>query len=531
MSVVTGISTKSRSDSNFDSAVSKLKKESKGKKDVQKFKLYNNKQNNLISVKHDNLTPVPFTIEMFLESYGMGKINLSNIECPIFLKRVSFLKAPESYYEIRRLNTVEKYINLKQWEDFSKFNKLLKNVMKMFNVSGASISLINSRFQIVKYQYGLGFEQCSRQISIDSHAILSKNFFLVLDASKDWRFKNNPIVKDLPSIKFYLGLPLLTKNKQIIGVLSIFDPFSRNNIDNSVIKIMEKVSSEIMEYLNYSIKHKDNVNSDDKILHNFSIENKGDDNDAKHKLLKMYGRATCNNKNNEEIIFEKDGSGTSYKYNSNFKFNRKCSSYDNLIDLNIWRELCKYKNLKLASEILCENLINKLNYDCIYIINVKSTEICLIENQYLTNFNKEIDIDKFKFEDKIKWIDNVNKIQTQMKMISSKSKDCKIRKMINNEFGREFHKNVAKSEHGLNYQSKDWEVLFHSGFSLPFYRYPNKIVKKRGIVKEENELTDIYFKTNVYLITCFNNYGDKVNDSDIGYVYGCASILRRMFFY
>lgn len=507
-------------------------------------------ENNLISNKDYDLFPSPFTKEMFLEYYALGKQNLSTIEFPPSLEGTTFLKAPESYYEIRRLNTVEKFMNLPHWEHSNRFNVLLKKMMSMFNCKGAALSLIDSRMQIIKFQHGLGFDQCSRQVSLDSHAILSPGYFLLLDASKDWRFKTNPIVKSLPNIKFYLGVPLIASNKQVIGVLSIFDSFARCNNDESTVKIMKKMSSEIMEYLETPIKKRNHDHRDgtsrmlqSTCLPTGSNSRSGDQNSNSSKLLEIYGRATSNNKRNEEIIFEKDGSGTSYKYHSSLKFSKYSCPYDDLIDLNVWKKLSRCDNLRKASNLLCELLMNKLSLDCIYICNVKVTKNCWINKQFYPLNEREIEVENYKFEDKIEWADEENEYENEvmndfgnmkMKVIGMAARETRVENMLDSDNAYEFHSKVIRSVNGLNYQSADSRVIFHSGYSLPFYRHPNKLVRKsrmKALQSDRNEIVELFFKSNGYLITCFDSNGRDISESEIGYVYGCASILRRIFFY
>lgn len=507
-------------------------------------------ENNVISNKDYDLFPSPFTKEIFLEYYAMGKQNLSTIEHPSVLEDISFLKAPEAYYEIRRLNTVEKYMNLPHWNHSNRFNTLLKKMMAMFNCKGASLSLIDSRLQIIKFQYGLGFDQCSRQVSIDSHAILSSGFFLILDASKDWRFKSNPIVKSLPNIKFYLGVPLIAPNKQVVGVLSIFDSFARANIDESTIKIMKKISNEIMEYLDTSIKKRSGDNRDaitGKLLQSTSLptgSNSRNESSNSNKLLEIYGRATSSNKKNEEIIFEKDGSGTSYKYNTNLKFSKYSCPYDDLIDLSVWKKLSQCDNLRKASNLLCEILLNKLSVDCIYICNVKVTKNCWISKQFYPMTEREIEVENYKYEDKIGWVDGEDEKEEgimrdfgsmKMKIIGMAARESGVQNRLDSDNVYEFHSKAIRSVNGLNYQSTDSKVIFHSGYSLPFFRHPNKLVRKKKIKtilqSERNDTAELFFKSNGYLITCFDSNGRDISESEIGYVYGCASILRRIFFY
>lgn len=522
-------------------------KEKKNSKPVISEKKSSRRNNHmtksLVNMDPNCYVTVPFTKEMFLDRYSMGKWNLSSIPRPDCLNNTSFLKAPEAFNEVKRLKTVSKYLDLPHWGRTNRFNLLLQKMIKLFNCRGASISLLNARFQILKYQIGLGFNECSRQVSLDSHTILSSIFFMLLDASKDWRTESNPLVKGVPNIKFYLGVPLICKsNKEVIGVLSIFDSFPRQKVEEETIMTMKKMASEIMDFLDAPLQSNDsklnksgfNINATSKLLSPSKItsdcNNKENGSDPRMdkitKLLEQYGRATSIDCNLSKIIFERDGSGTSYQHHSMLKFNKYFSPYNELIDFNVWDEFIKCNDIKSGCQKLCEILISKFNFDCFYIVNVRTTEMKRIKSQYFPD-EREIEIDNYKYQDKLETARGEEYIK--LKIFGMKSKV----KGIDNEWGLEFHKSAQKSENGLIYKNEDeFNYQFQRGIVLPFFRTSNKLTRRKKFANKSTDKLELYLKTNGFMIGGFSKNGANhdLTVNEIGYIYGCASLLRRIYF-
>ncbi len=87
----------------------------------------------------------------------------------------------------------------------------------------ALLTILDDEKQWFKSKKGIELNETDRDISFCGHAILEPHeLFEVEDASKDQRFKNNPLVtfEDL-SVRAYAGIPILNKEGHPLGTLCV----------------------------------------------------------------------------------------------------------------------------------------------------------------------------------------------------------------------------------------------------------------------------------------------------------------------
>ncbi|RZL23226.1 MAG: GAF domain-containing protein, partial [Sphingomonas sp.] len=92
----------------------------------------------------------------------------------------------------------------------SVFDSVTQLCCNLFQAEISLLSFIDDDIQIVKGVAGLAATTIKRTDSFCSHAILSSEVMVVLDASRDLRFRANPFVTAAPFIRFYAGAPLKT---------------------------------------------------------------------------------------------------------------------------------------------------------------------------------------------------------------------------------------------------------------------------------------------------------------------------------
>jgi anti-sigma regulatory factor (Ser/Thr protein kinase) len=98
----------------------------------------------------------------------------------------------------------------------------------------ALISLVDENRQWFKSRVGLTAQETSRDVSFCSHAIEQEGLFIVPDALRDARFRENALVLGDPHIRFYAGAPLITRDGDALGALCVIDSQPRALSDDQL---------------------------------------------------------------------------------------------------------------------------------------------------------------------------------------------------------------------------------------------------------------------------------------------------------
>ena len=136
------------------------------------------------------------------------------------------LKPPYPPDEAARLNVLHEFAILDTPPE-ERFDRITRLAQRVFDVPIALVSLVDAERQWFKSCQGLSATETPRDISFCGHAILNDDVFVVLDASADVRFADNPLVMGAPFIRFYAGHPLVTPDGSRLGTLCIIDTVPR----------------------------------------------------------------------------------------------------------------------------------------------------------------------------------------------------------------------------------------------------------------------------------------------------------------
>ncbi|GAA4340515.1 hypothetical protein GCM10023149_51960 [Mucilaginibacter gynuensis] len=145
------------------------------------------------------------------------------------------------------------------------FDDIVQLASDLCDMPISLISLVDANRQWFKARVGLDVDETNRDISFCSHAILQDHLFEVPDAKEDIRFNDNPLVIDNPAIRYYAGVPLVTKAGNRLGTLCVIDKMprmltekQRNGLKvlaDNVIKIAElRIKNKHLNYLTQTQK-------------------------------------------------------------------------------------------------------------------------------------------------------------------------------------------------------------------------------------------------------------------------------------
>lgn len=109
---------------------------------------------------------------------------------------------------------------------------LVRRAADLFATPIAAISIIDHDRQYFPAEIGLDATETPRAASFCAHAMLDCSEALcVTDATLDERFAGNPLVLAGPTIRFYLGTPLVSAGGQPLGALCVIDRQARQRPD------------------------------------------------------------------------------------------------------------------------------------------------------------------------------------------------------------------------------------------------------------------------------------------------------------
>jgi CheY-like chemotaxis protein/GAF domain-containing protein len=165
--------------------------------------------------------------------------------------------------ELYRLQVLKSYLILDADREES-FDRITGLAGRFFDVPISLVSLVDMGRQWFMSNRGLGdVHETPRKHAFCAHAILNKhNMLVVPDATKDFRFCDNPLVTGAPHIRFYAGAPLLTPEGVKIGTLCLISdrprPRGMSESEQESLHDLAKMTVQAMVDRRTRLQHREN---------------------------------------------------------------------------------------------------------------------------------------------------------------------------------------------------------------------------------------------------------------------------------
>lgn len=149
--------------------------------------------------------------------------------------------------ELKRLQALRDYhiLDTEAEKEFDRFTELASIICE---VPISLISLVDEKRQWFKSKVGISVSETHRDLAFCQHAILQSEIFEIPDATKDDRFKENSLVTDDPSIRFYAGCPLTDNQGNAIGTLCVIDRVPKK-LNDAQKRSLQLLSEEVIDLI------------------------------------------------------------------------------------------------------------------------------------------------------------------------------------------------------------------------------------------------------------------------------------------
>ncbi|CAK4660496.1 hypothetical protein LEN26_011614 [Aphanomyces euteiches] len=149
--------------------------------------------------------------------------------------------APVPLTEDIRLDTAQRLDLCRPRADLTMY---LNIACKTLRCPSGSVCIVGGGAGLFVAKIGIQADTVPRDICLESHVIMSMEPTIVLDASLDIRFAMNPLVTGEASVRFYIGIPLVSDGV-VVGALSLMENAPRDMIKekdfHSIVQIAQTI--------------------------------------------------------------------------------------------------------------------------------------------------------------------------------------------------------------------------------------------------------------------------------------------------
>lgn len=144
------------------------------------------------------------------------------------------MKAPEAPPDEEARLAALRALELLDTPSEERFDRITRTATRLFDVPISMITLVDEDRQWFKSCFGTDVRETSRQVSFCGHTILRPAPFIIVDASLDLRFADNPMVTGEPHVRFYAGIPIHSFSGHTVGSFCIIDTEPREPSDEDL---------------------------------------------------------------------------------------------------------------------------------------------------------------------------------------------------------------------------------------------------------------------------------------------------------
>jgi len=151
--------------------------------------------------------------------------------------------------ETRRLEDLQSYQILDSLPEKA-FDNLTKLASEIADTPIAMINLIDEKRQWTKSMVGIPEElrEAPREVSVCQFTIKEPDVTEICNLKEDYRTSQLPSVNSEGGLRYYFGVPLITKNRYAIGTLCVLD-YQETKLSDKQIEQLKIIANEVMTHL------------------------------------------------------------------------------------------------------------------------------------------------------------------------------------------------------------------------------------------------------------------------------------------
>lgn len=150
---------------------------------------------------------------------------------------------PKNLSEAQRLAILRSYEILDTPREEA-FDAITRIAARVVDVPIALVFLIDEERLWFKSSYGFQLQETARGSGLVDHVITTHTATFVLDATQDARFARDPLVIGEPHARFFVGVPLLSREGAVLGTLCALGPKPKK-IEPHQVELIEQLGRQV----------------------------------------------------------------------------------------------------------------------------------------------------------------------------------------------------------------------------------------------------------------------------------------------